>query len=76
MPCVAESTGEENANLYERGVNEGSRGELLNASELLELLDVFGEDGEMLPRRIFGRRRRRYGGARRIVILRHARVRR
>ena len=45
MPCVAESTGEENANLYERGVNEGSRGELLNASELLKLLDVFGEDG-------------------------------
>ena len=45
MLCVAESTGEENANLYERGVNEGSRGELLNASELLELLDVFGEDG-------------------------------
>jgi hypothetical protein len=45
MPCVAESTGEENANLYEWGVNEGSRGELLNASELLELLDVFGEDG-------------------------------
>jgi hypothetical protein len=26
-------------------VNEGSRGELLDASELLELLDVFGEDG-------------------------------
>jgi hypothetical protein len=45
IPCVAESTGEENANLYERSVNEGSRGELLNASELLELLDVFGEDG-------------------------------
>ena len=45
MPCVAESTGEENANLYERGVNGGSRSELLNASELLELLDVFGEDG-------------------------------
>ena len=45
MPCVADSTGEENANLYERSVNEGSRGELLNASELLELLDVFGEDG-------------------------------
>ncbi|HVF02040.1 MAG TPA: hypothetical protein VNA27_12015 [Rubrobacteraceae bacterium] len=42
---MAESTGEENANLYERGVNEGSRSELLNASELLELLDVFGEDG-------------------------------
>ena len=45
MPCVAESTGEENANLYERGVNEGSSSELLNASELLELLDVFGENG-------------------------------
>ncbi len=45
MPFVTESTGEENANLYKRGVSEGSRGELLDASELLELLDVFGEDG-------------------------------
>jgi hypothetical protein len=45
MPFVAESTGEENANLYKRGVNEGSSGDLLDASELLELLDVFGEDG-------------------------------
>ena len=45
MPFVAESTGEENVNLYKRGVSEGSRGELLDASELLELLDVFGEDG-------------------------------
>jgi hypothetical protein len=27
MLFVAESTGEENANLYKRGVNEGSRGE-------------------------------------------------
>jgi hypothetical protein len=45
MPTVAESTGEENANLYKRGVNEGRRGELLDASELLELLDVFGDDG-------------------------------
>ena len=26
-------------------MNEGSRGELLDASELLELLDVFGDDG-------------------------------
>ena len=42
---MAESTGEENANLYKRSVNEGSRGELLDASELLELLDVFGDDG-------------------------------
>ena len=45
MPTVAESTGEENANLYKRGVNKGSRSELLDASELLELLDVFGDDG-------------------------------
>ncbi|CAA9444851.1 MAG: hypothetical protein AVDCRST_MAG28-595 [uncultured Rubrobacteraceae bacterium] len=27
MPFVTESTGEENANLYKRGVSEGSRGE-------------------------------------------------
>jgi hypothetical protein len=33
------------ANLYKRGVDEGRRGELIDASELLELLDVFGEDG-------------------------------
>jgi hypothetical protein len=45
MPFVAESTGEENANLYKRGVNEGSSGDLLDAHQLLELLDVFGEDG-------------------------------
>ena len=45
MPFVAESTGEENANLYNRGVGEGYSGELLDASGLLELLDVFGEDG-------------------------------
>ncbi len=31
--------------LYKRGVSEGSHGELLDASELLELLDVFGEGG-------------------------------
>jgi len=47
MPFVAKSTGEENANLYKRGVNEGSHGELLDASELLELPEVFGEDGEL-----------------------------
>jgi hypothetical protein len=44
MPFVAESTGEENASPYKGGVNEGSRGELLDASELLERLDVFGKD--------------------------------
>ena len=45
MLFVAESTGEENANLYVRSVREGSSGELLGGSELLELLGVFGEDG-------------------------------
>ncbi len=28
-----------------RGVNEGYNGELLDASDLLDILDVFGEDG-------------------------------
>jgi hypothetical protein len=31
---MGESTGEENANLYMRGVNEGRSGKLLGASEL------------------------------------------
>ncbi|HEV2743607.1 MAG TPA: hypothetical protein VGV91_10650 [Rubrobacter sp.] len=39
------SSGEENANLYVRGVEEGGRGEQPDPSELIELLDVFGEDG-------------------------------
>ncbi len=42
---MGESTGEENANLYMRGVNEGRSVDLLEASELLEILEVFGEDG-------------------------------
>jgi hypothetical protein len=42
---MGESTGEENTNLYIRGVNEGRSGDLLEASELLDILDVFGEDG-------------------------------
>jgi hypothetical protein len=42
---MGESTGEENSNLYIRGVNEGRSGDLLEASELLEILEVFGEDG-------------------------------
>jgi len=42
---MGESTGDENANLYMRGVNEGRSGELLEASDLLEILEVFGEDG-------------------------------
>jgi hypothetical protein len=39
------SSGEENANLYVRGVDEGHRGERPDPSELIELLDVFGEAG-------------------------------
>jgi hypothetical protein len=39
------SSGEENANLYVRGVDEGLRGEQPDPSALIELLDVFGEDG-------------------------------
>ncbi len=39
------SSGEENANLYVRGVEEGRRGGQPDPSALIELLDVFGEDG-------------------------------
>ena len=39
------STGEENANLYTRGSNEARAGEILDGGALLEVLDVFGEDG-------------------------------
>ena len=39
------SSGEENSNLYLRGLNEGLRGEQPDPSALIELLDVFGEDG-------------------------------
>jgi hypothetical protein len=42
---MGESTGDENSNLYMQGVNEGRSGELLEASELLDILEVFGEDG-------------------------------
>ena len=42
---MGESTGDENADLYIRGVNEGRSGALLEASELLDILEVFGEDG-------------------------------
>jgi len=42
---MGESTGDENSNLYIRGVNEGRNGDLLIASELLDILEVFGEDG-------------------------------
>lgn len=37
--------GKEFANLYMRGVNEASAGEVLDATEILAVLDVFGEEG-------------------------------
>ncbi len=40
-----ESSGAENANLYMRGVSEGRAGDFLDAHELIDLLDVFGEEG-------------------------------
>jgi hypothetical protein len=49
---MGESSGDENANLYMRGVHEGRSGDLLEASELLEILEVFGEDG--LPSYLVG----------------------
>ena len=39
------SSGDENANLYLRGVKEGYNGDFLEASELMDILDVFGEAG-------------------------------
>ena len=42
---MGESTGEENSNLYMRDVNEGRSGDLLEALDLLDILEVFGEDG-------------------------------
>jgi len=42
---MRESTGDENSNLYMRGVKEGRSGELLEATDLLDVLEVFGEDG-------------------------------
>jgi hypothetical protein len=39
------SSGEENANLCIRGVDDGSRGEQPAPSVLIELLDVLGKDG-------------------------------
>ena len=41
----ASSSGWENANLYVRGLNEGRAEEVLDGEALLEILDVFGEDG-------------------------------
>ena len=39
------TAGEEHSNLYMRGVNEAASGLELNAQDVLDVLDVFGEDG-------------------------------
>jgi hypothetical protein len=39
------TAGEEHANLYMRGVNEAASGAELDAQEILDVLDVLGEDG-------------------------------
>src|SRR5215208_7093972 len=39
------TAGEEHANLHTRGVNEAASGAELDAQEVLDVLDVFGEDG-------------------------------
>jgi hypothetical protein len=39
------SSGEENANLYMRGVNEGRAREPLDDMQVLEILEFFGIDG-------------------------------
>ena len=47
LPPVGDETGKELANLYMRGVKEGYDAEFVeeSAQALLDLLDVFGEDG-------------------------------
>jgi hypothetical protein len=39
------TAGEEHVNLYMRGVNEAASGAELEAQEVLDVLEVFGEDG-------------------------------
>ena len=39
------TTGEEHSNLYMRGVNEAASGMELDAQDVLDVLDVFGEEG-------------------------------
>jgi hypothetical protein len=47
LECLTMSgtAGEEHANLYTRGVNEAASGAELDAQEVLDVLDVFGEGG-------------------------------
>jgi hypothetical protein len=42
---MSEPTSKEYANLYMRGVNEAVSGAELGAQDVLDVLDVFGEEG-------------------------------
>ena len=44
-PDMGGTFGEEHTNLYMRGVNEAASGMELDAQEVLDVLDVLGEDG-------------------------------
>ena len=44
-PDMSGTSGEEHANLYMRGVNEAASGMELDAQEVLDVMDAFGEDG-------------------------------
>jgi hypothetical protein len=44
-PDMSGTAGEEHANLYMRGVNEAASGMELDAQEVLDVMDAFGEDG-------------------------------
>jgi hypothetical protein len=47
LECLVMSgtAGEEHSNLYMRSINEAASGMELDAQEVLDVLDVFGEDG-------------------------------
>ena len=45
MLRMGESTADESVNLYLRGVEEGRAGQMLDETEILEILDVFGVHG-------------------------------
>jgi hypothetical protein len=45
MPNMSGTAGEEHANLYMRGVNEGASGTELDTQDVLDVLDAFGGAG-------------------------------
>lgn len=44
-PVMSGTAGEEHSNLYTRGLNEAAGGMKLDAQDVLDVLDAFGEDG-------------------------------